>query len=169
MKHMTKVLAIVVIALGVAVVAVGVTFITIGATTQTWMKDQMKAEQITLGVPDPDIAKGEVIDTAGEAKRAGDIVRSHRHEIAPTYGDLLGGARYDPTDPTQLTYAQALNLENYLYLATSSFGLTNVAIGSGVALVLVGIALIILTALLLSWRRKKGHGHAEKAETEATA
>jgi hypothetical protein len=149
-----KILAIVVIVLGVANIAIGITFVSIGASTQSWMTTQMRNEKITLGVPDPDIAQGEVIDTADEAKRAGDIVRSHRHEIAPTYGDLLGGDRYDPTDPQQLTYAQALNLENYLYLATNSFGLTTVAIGAGVAMLLTGIAFAIVGALSLFWRRK---------------
>ena len=150
-----KLLAVLVIIIGVVVVAAGIVFMVIGGTTQTWIKDQMRVEAITLGVPDPDIVRGEIIDTAGEAKRAGDIVRSHRHEIAPTYGDLLGGERYDPTDPQQLTYSQAINLENYLYLATSSFGLTNLALGAGAALVAIGIGLIILSlvAIPVRWRR----------------
>jgi hypothetical protein len=150
-----KLLAILVIIIGVVSMAVGIAFMVVGGTTQAWIKDQMRIEAITLGVPDPDIAKGEIIDTAGEAKRAGDIVRSHRHEIAPTYGDLLGGERYDPTDPQQLTYAQALNLENYLYLATNSFGLTNLALGAGAALIVIGIGLIVLSiaAIPARWRR----------------
>ncbi len=150
-----RVLAALVIIIGVACVGAGIAFMVIGGTTQAWIKDQMRTEAITLGVPDPDIAKGEIIDTAGEAKRAGDIVRSHRHDIAPTYGDLLGGDRYDPTDPQQLTYSQAINLENYLYLATSSFGLTNLALGAGLALAAIGIGLIILSLVTIPvrWRR----------------
>jgi uncharacterized membrane protein len=155
MKRWNRLLGILVIVLGLASVVIGVVFMVIGGTTQAWMKDQMRAEQITLGVPDPDIAKGEVIDTSSEAKRAGDIVRSHRHEIAPTYGDLLGGERYDPTDPKQLTYSQAINLENYLYLATSSFGLTNLALGAGGALIVIGLALIALSLLVVPWARRK--------------
>jgi hypothetical protein len=155
MKKWRRLLGVVVIVLGLASVAIGIVFMVIGGTTQVWMKDQMRAEAITLGVPDPDIAKGEVIDTASEAKRAGDIVRSHRHEIAPTYGDLLGGQKYDPTNQQQLLYSQAINLENYLYLATSSFGLTNVALGAGGALVIVGIGLIIISLLVVPWQRRR--------------
>lgn len=163
MKRMEKILAAIVIILGLANMAIGIVFISVGAGTQSWMTTQMRDEKITLGVPDPDIAKGQVIDTASEAKRAGDIVRSHRHEIAPTYGDLLGGQKYNPLDPAQATYAQALNLENYLYLATASFGLTNIAIGGGVAMLLAGVALVIVAIMTTFWPRyrKRGHDCAE--------
>lgn len=155
MERWKRPLGIVVIVLGLASVVIGIVFMVIGGTTQAWMKDQMRAEQITLGVPDPDIAKGEVIDTSSEAQRAGDIVRSHRHQISPTYGDLLGDDKYDPTDPQQLLYSQAINLENYLYLATSSFGLTSLALGAGGALVLIGLALIALSLLVVPWARRR--------------
>jgi len=65
----------------------------------------------------------------------------HRREIAPTYSDLLGGGRYNPEDLEQLQYAQALNLENYLYLAVVAFGLTQSVMGSGVFMVFTGLAL----------------------------
>ncbi len=73
--------------------------------------------------------------------KAGDTIREHRRGIAPSYSDLLGDGRYDPTDPQQLTYAQALNLENYLYLAVVAFGLTQSVIVSGVFMVVTGLAL----------------------------
>ncbi len=147
-------MAAVVIVLGVVSIVVGIVFVAIGATTQSWLKEEMRAEQITLGVPDAEIDEGEVIDTMAEAQTAGDIVRGHRHKIAPTYGDLLGGEQFDPSEPQQLVYAQALNLENYLYLAAASFGLTNLAIGAGVGLMLVGIALILLAVLVTFWRSR---------------
>ncbi len=105
------------------------------------MVQAMRTEQITLGVPSEEIAGGEVIDSAKEAKVAADTVREHRHGIAPTYGDLLAGGRYDPTNPTQLTYAQAMNLENYMYLAVLGFGVTQVVMASGAFMVIMGIAL----------------------------
>lgn len=143
------ILSAVVIALGAVSLVLGIVFIVIGASTHSYLRDEMRREQITLGIPDSQLAAGEVIDTADKAQLAGDIVRSHRHQIAPTYGDLLGEERFDPTDPQQLTYAQALNLENYLYLAVASFGLANVAIGAGVGMLVLGIAIILLALLLL--------------------
>lgn len=154
MNSIKRLLAVAVILLGLANMAVGVTFITIGASKQQYLTETMEAEEITLGIADSQITRGDVIDTAKEAQIAGDIVRSHRHDIAPTYGDLLGGEKYNPTDPTQLSYAQALNLENYLYLAVASFGLTTMAIGAGVAMLLTGLAFAIIGVVLL-WRKKE--------------
>ena len=82
-----------------------------------------------------------IIDTAEEAQIAGDTVREHRHGIAPTYGDLLGEERFNPTDTKQLTYAQALNLENYLYLAVASFGIFTIAKATGAFMIVMGLAL----------------------------
>ena len=158
-----KILAVVVIALGVVNLVLGVAFIAIGAGKQAYLHDAMEEEQITLELTDEQIAAGEYVDTAAEAQAAGDLVREHRHEMG-TYSEVLGGGRFDPTNPEQLTYAQALNLENYLYLAVASFGLVTVAIVAGVSMLLVGIAFIIIGAWTLFKRRK-----TEPAAAEPTA
>ena len=41
----------------------------------------------------------------------------------------------------QLTYAQALNLENYLYLAVTAFGVFTVVKASGAFMIVMGLAL----------------------------
>jgi hypothetical protein len=137
----TRGLVILVLLLGVVAVVLGGVFIGMGVAKDNLLVTAMRNEKITLGIPSDKLAAGEVIDTAKEAEIAGDTVREHRHGIAPTYGDLLGGKQFDPTDPQQLTYAQALNLENYLYLAVLGFGVTQLAIGSGAFMVVTGIAL----------------------------
>jgi hypothetical protein len=154
MKKWSKLIVLAVVVFGLINLALGVTFITIGADKQHWIRSAMEQEGITLGIPDSQIAAGEIIDTMGEAQAAGDIVRGHRHQIAPTYGDLLGNEHYDPTDPTQLTYAQAMNIENYLYLAANSYGVTYLSMGVGVALLLGGIALVAIAVVLYFWRRR---------------
>jgi len=138
---MVKSLAILVIILGVVSIAIGGVFVGQGFAKNDLLVTAMEQEQITLGIEDSDLAAGEVIDSASEAEIAGDTVREHRHGIAPTYGDLLAGERFDPTQTMQLTYAQALNLENYLYLAVLSFGVTQIALGAGAFMIVVGIAL----------------------------
>jgi len=84
---------------------------------------------------------GTIVNNAQLAEAAGDLVREHRHGIAPTYGDLLGDEHFNPTDPTQLTYAQALNIENYLYLAVASFGVFTVVKATGAFMIVMGLAL----------------------------
>jgi hypothetical protein len=137
----TRGLAIMVLFLGVVAVVLGGVFIGLGIAKDNLLVTAMQQEQITLGIPSDELAQGEVIDSAKEAEIAGDTIREHRHSIAPTYGDLLGGKTYDPTNPQQLIYAQAMNLENYLYLAVLGFGVTQVVIGSGAFMVITGIAL----------------------------
>jgi len=113
----------------------GVGFLQQGFAKETFLLDAMKQEQTKL-----EGMEG-IIDTAAKAQIEGDRVRGHRHSIAPTYGDLLGGEKYNPTDAKQLTYAQALNLENYLYLAVASFGVFTVVKVTGAFMLLTAIAL----------------------------
>jgi len=101
----------------------------------------MRAEKVTYLLPEEEVEKGNVIDTAEEAQKVADTVKEHRHQIAPTYNDLLKGGKYDPTNPQHLTYSQAINLENYLYLGVLALGLTQVALGSGIFMTVTGVAL----------------------------
>ncbi len=134
-----KTMAIVIVLLGVVAVVFGAVFIGQGISKNNQLVEAMRVEHVTLGIGSE--LEGEVIDSLGEAMEAGDTIREHRRGIAPTYSDLLGEGRYDPTDPQQLTYAQALNLENYLYLAVVAFGLTQSVAASGVFMVVTGLAL----------------------------
>ena len=150
---MVKGLSYFVIFLGIVSIVIGGVFLAQAFAKNDLLVTAMQQEQITLGIEADMLARGEVIDSAREAEIAGDTVREHRHGIAPTYGDLLGGERYDPTDPEQLTYAQALNLENYLYLAVLSFGVTQIAMGAGAFMVITGIALGVTGLVLLRRNR----------------
>ena len=146
---MTKGLSYLVIFLGIVSVVIGGIFVGQAFAKNDLLVTAMQQEQITLGIEEAELAAGEVIDSAKEAEIAGDTVREHRHGIAPTYGDLLGGERYDPTNTEQLTYAQALNLENYLYLAVLGFGVTQIAMGAGAFMVVTGVALGVTGVVLL--------------------
>lgn len=154
MLRKSKYLAVVVIALGLLSIAVGATFIVQGQSKADYMRDAMRLEQITLGIDEAEAARGNVVDSAGEAEKAGDTVREHRHGIAPTYSELLGEGRFDPENPQHLSYAQALNLENYLYLAVTGFGLTTVVLASGVLMITTGIALGITGVVMFGLSRK---------------
>lgn len=150
-------LSIAVTVLGLVGIVIGAAFLGLGFARNNELTATMQQEQITLGIEGADIEEGEVIDTAKEAKIAGDTVREHRHGIAPTYGDLLGGEKYDPTNPLQLTYAQALNLENYLYLAVAAFGLVQVVLGAGVFMILTGVGLSSTGVVLYQLTRHIHH------------
>jgi len=137
--RMKRVLSLLVLFIGVVAIIVGAVFIGLGAARDAQLKEAMRLEQVTLGIESE--LEGEVIDSLSEALQAGDTIREHRRGIAPSYGALLGEDRYDPTNLQHLTYAQAMNLENYLYLAVVAFGLTQAVMGSGAFMIITGIAL----------------------------
>lgn len=138
---LTQYLATGILLLGVVGLALGGAFIYQGISKHNQLEEAMRVEHVTLGIENGEL-EGQVIDSLKEAEAAGDIIREHRRSIAPTYSDLLGGGRFNPEDPEQLSYAQAMNLETYLYLAVVAFGVVEATTGSGVFMVVTGLALI---------------------------
>jgi len=136
MNSKVSILGLVVIIMGIIALGMGVVFVQQGFDKEAWLVRTMASEQITM----PD-GSGAIVDSSALAEAAGDIVREHRHGIAPTYGDLLGGQNFNPADPAQLTYAQAMNIENYLYLAVTAFGVFTVVKAAGAFMIVMGLAL----------------------------
>ncbi|HUV75295.1 MAG TPA: hypothetical protein VMW00_01435 [Dehalococcoidales bacterium] len=134
-----KKMAIVVVLIGVVAVVLGGVFIGMGVAKNNQLVGAMRVEKVAL--PLVEGTEPSAIDSAGEAQAAGDIIREHRRGIAPSYQELLGDGRFDPTNPEHLTYAQAMNMENYLYLAVIGFGLIQATVASGVFMVITGVAL----------------------------
>jgi hypothetical protein len=141
-------LGLVVIIIGVVALAMGIVFIQQGFAQESWLVEAMQTEQIAM----PD-GSGTIVDSSDLAEKAGDLVREHRHGISPTYGELLGGEHFDPTNPTQITYLQAMNIENYLYLAVTAFGVFLVVKAAGAFMILMGIGLGVVGFAL--WRTAK--------------
>jgi hypothetical protein len=145
MSRLARFIGIAVISLGIAAMAMGVAFVVEGQSKANYIKEQMREEQVTmaaLGIEgaDPD----NLIDSAAEAEKVANLVKEHRLSIAPTYADLMAMSptgRYDPTNKAHLSYAQAMNLENYLYLGVASLGLTTVTIVSGIFMMVTGLGL----------------------------
>ena len=148
-------LAILALLVGLIAVVMGSVFVGLGVARDNQLKEAMRVEHVSLGIEGE--TQGEVIDSLTEAMKAGDTVREHRKGIASSYEELLGGGRYDPTDPKQLTYAQALNLENYLYLAVVAFGLTQAVTASGVFMLLTGFGIAGSGVALYKVSEQLGH------------
>ena len=141
MVRISRYLAIVVLLFGLVGLALGIVFVVQGTTKSGWRRDAMRMEKLTFGIEESAVSGGEVADSAKEAQTAADTIREHRRGISPSYQELLGDGRFDATNPEHLTYGQALNLENYLYLAVLGFGVVNVALASGIFMIVMGIAL----------------------------
>jgi hypothetical protein len=133
--------AILVAVLGLVALVLGGVFIGEGIAKNNLIVDRMKVEKVTLALDPNNPNVYTQINNANDAQKAADTIASHRRAIAPTYQDLLGNGKFDPTNPKDLTYAQAMNLENYLYMAVTAFGLIQVTMANGVFMVITGIAL----------------------------
>lgn len=138
---LVKILGLLILVAGVAAIAIGGTFITMGIMKNNLIVDRMNIEKVSLNLDPNNPAVFTPINNADDAQKAADAIATHRRDIAPTYQDLLAGGRFDATNPTHLTYAQAMNLENYLYMAVTAFGLIQVTIASGAFMVIVGLAI----------------------------
>jgi hypothetical protein len=136
---MIRGVAIAVLLLSLVALVIGSVFIGLGVARNNQLVTAMSREQVKLSLEEG--APPTLIDNMSKAQAAGDLIRGHRRSIAPTYQDLLGGGKFDPTNPKELTYAQAMNMENYLYLAVVGFGLTQAVMARGVFMVVTGLAL----------------------------
>lgn len=155
MTKISRYLAILVLLLGAVGVVIGSAFISQGIVKQDLIRTEMQEEKVTYLLSPEEVAKGNVIDTEEEAQMVADKVKEDRHKIAATYNDLLQGGKYDPTNPKHLSYSQAINLENYLYLGVLAYGLTTVVLVSGIFMIVTGIALGGIGVVLLGLRAKR--------------
>jgi len=134
-------LSILIMFLGLVALVLGGVFIVEGMLKNNLIVHRMEVEKVTLAVDPDNPGVVSQINNAADAQKAADTIASHRRGMAPTYQDLLAGGRFDPTNPLHLSYAQAMNLENYLYMAVTAFGLIQVTMAAGVFMVVTGLAL----------------------------
>lgn len=146
---MIRKLGILIMVLGVVGIVLGGVFVWQGVAKSNLITQRMEIEKVALAVDPDNPDQLTQINNAADAQKAADTIASHRRGIAPSYQELLGEGRFDPTNPNHLTYAQAMNLENYLYMAVTAFGLTQAVMGSGAYMIIIGAA-VLLTGLAVS-------------------
>jgi hypothetical protein len=149
MTRVLRILALLISILGLIAIVLGGVFLFEGFAKNKMIVDRMQIEKVTLAVDPANPGQVSYINNADDAQKAADLISSHRRAISPTYQDLLGGKQFDPTNPKQLTYVQAMNLENYLYMAVMGFGLVQVVLAAGAFMLIVGIALILIGLVLM--------------------
>jgi type VI protein secretion system component VasK len=138
-----KTIGVVVIILGIIALGVGGAFLGMGVAKNNQIATSLRAEKVTLGISQEDVDLGQVVDTMSEAQKAAETLTAHRQSIALSYSELLNGAKFDPTNSKQLTYAQAMNLQNNMYTAVVAFGLAQSIMANGAFMLAAGLALIL--------------------------
>jgi len=157
---MVKSMAIVVLILGIVGIIIGGVFFGIGLSKKNLIVNRMNVENVTLALDPNNPSVYTRIDNSSDAQKAADTIAAHRRNIAPTYQDLLGGKKFDPTNPQQLTYVQAMNLENYLYMAVTAFGLIDIAMATGGFMIIAGLAILFLALALMRMANMYQKTHA---------
>lgn len=136
--RITKYLAVMVTVLAVVSLVMGIVTIVQGSSAKAKIAEELRAEDVTLGLPkegEPGYKEGNVVDTAAEAQAAQDMIEKHLRENFGTYGDTERGS------PERATYITGTTLRNSLNLAVMGFGVSTIAILSGVFMVIMGVAL----------------------------
>ncbi len=162
---MRTALTIGVIVLSVVVIVAGIVGIVLGHTNQTDLTDRLKAEKVSLRVFDENAPADAIVTNAAQAREAANILNEHRKKIAPTYSDLLGGQKFDPTNPKELTYEMAMTLEGQMNMAALAFGLTTVLTFFGAVLIVIGVVLLVIGLDIFFYHVRP----ARKAAAEPTA
>jgi hypothetical protein len=149
MTKLLRTLALLISIVGLLAVVIGGIFIGQGFAKNKLIVGRMQVEKVTLALDPSNPQASTTIKSAADAQAAADIISTHRRAIAPTYQDLLAGGKFDSANPKHLTYAQAMNLENYLYMAVLAFGLVQVVLGAGAFMLITGLALLFNGLILL--------------------
>jgi len=142
---MKRIFIIVAIVLGVVVIGSGIAGIAIGQAKSHNLSSRLQTEAVSLRTFDTNAPANAIVTNAAEAQLAADTLDKHRKSIAPTYAALLNGQKFDPTNPKELTYAQAMNLEDSMNLAVLGFGVTTVLTLIGVLMIVLGVALVAIS------------------------
>ncbi len=152
-----KYLGLAIIVLAVVAIVIGGVFVTEGIMKNNLIVDRMNVEKVSLNLDPNNPTVFTQINNADDAQRAADLIAEHRRSIAPTYQDLISqsGGKFDPTNPKDLTYAQAMNLENYLYMAVTAFGLIQATMANGAFMIVVGVAIGLIGFMIYRVSRIK--------------
>jgi hypothetical protein len=161
---------VVVLVFGIVGLIIGASFIGLAVQKNNLVAGELRAQNVTLGLSQDQIKAGQVVDNAQTAQTAASLLGQHLKSIAPTYGDLMAknpGGKYDPTNPTNLTYTQGLNMENSMNLAVLSFGVIQIAEIMGGGLVAIGLAVGAIGLVLLRLAQKEKVAEEKKAKSGA--
>jgi hypothetical protein len=118
------------------------------------VRDALAAERIVTA-EDAEIALA-TVDTAAEAKAQADVIQMHALRITEgkTYAEL------DRDDPRRQTYLQAITLRTALMESFLAFRVSDLVLGVGLIVTLLGLSHVVLGAYLGLTVLKRGQATA---------
>jgi hypothetical protein len=123
--------------LGIIVIVAGVVFAVAGVATWFVVQDQLEDEHITVS-DDADNFAGDPVDGPLTAYAEANVIEKHGLEASGglTYAQL------DQDDPNRETVMTASFLRSSLFTSVVAFGVAAFAVGIGIVLVIIGVALL---------------------------
>lgn len=149
---MKKTLTAFVIILAAIAMIVGTVFIYTGFSKQAEVKAGLAEEKVAYNFTDDKNASPTPVQSMTDLENMAKTLKSHRNKIAPSYSELTArneSKKFDPSNPANLTYVQAMNLENSVRIALLASGMTWMMIGVGAFMWLVGIALVLVSIVMM--------------------
>ena len=122
---------------GLVIALAGALMLIAGATTWIMVRNQLADEKITVA-DDARWFAGDAVDGPLTAYAQADIINHHALEASggKTYAEL------DREDPVRATMMNASFLRASLFTSVLAFGVSAMAVGLGVLLALIGLALM---------------------------
>ena len=129
--------------LGLVVLIAGVVMLIAGGVTWFTVQDQLADERITVS-EDSERFAGDAVDGPLTAYQEAQVIERHALEASggKTYAEL------DREDPDRQTVMTGSFLRASLFTSVVSFGVAAMAMGLGIVLVLIGLALMSVARAL---------------------
>jgi hypothetical protein len=123
--------------LAIIVLVFGAIFIVAGGVTWFQVQNQLEDEKITVA-DDADFLAGDEVNGPFSAYAQADVINKHALEATngKTYAEL------ERTDPVRQTAMSASFLRASLYTSVVAFGVAALAVGLGITLILIALALM---------------------------
>ncbi len=123
--------------LAIVVAVIGVVMVVAGAVTWYMVTDQLSAENITVS-DDADFLAGDEVDGPVSAYAQAEVINKHALEATggKTYAEL------DQDDPVREVAMSASFLRASLFTSVVAYGVAFMAIGLGITLFLIALALL---------------------------
>jgi len=131
--------------IGLVFVGAGVYMISEGVAAKNEVHDTLVAEQISTS--DDATIPGALVDSAATARVQEELIREH------TLGEMGPYSGMERDDPQRETYLKGVTLRNALNMAVLGFNVSNLVIGIGVLVVVIGLTNIAVMAPVLFWTR----------------
>lgn len=123
---------------GIALIAVGIAFIAMGVDAKDQIRTAMIAEDVTTG-EDASIPNALVVNA--ETARVQEATLTEH-----TLGRNGPYTSMERDDPNRASYITALTMRNSLNLSIMGFGVSDLAIGTGIVVILLGVSTSLFMA-----------------------